>query len=585
MRKLLTISMSALMMGFMATSCSNDEGIIDDSASNVKAESYICVNISEVGASTSRATTDEGFAYGTADERKVTSAMFYFFDDNDHLVTESSLYGDGTTMSGEVNSTDKQAVEFFGKAVIPLHDLNPANLPTKMVTVLNPPTDLSTVTTLNELLEKTTASSLTASKTFTMSTSSYKNGTSTYYCVTDLTSNDFYETETDASSSESPVQVYVERLAVKVDVTIDATNTTDWVAASGTNTYKLGDYNVIGLGEKTLYIRLLGWGLNATTQKTNIMKDIDLTWADAYPGFTWNDATNHRSYWGKSYNYGDATCVYPDHYISGETDELKYLPSTSLTNTLGFYNTTVASSSDYCNENTNTGDILKTSYQSTATCVLVLARITTADGSETGWGDLIKYNGKFYTPDGYINMVYTSLVNSGKLAYKHGGTTATAIALSDLCIANGSYLNGRVVVALNTTAAAYTDWVDASGAAVEAKAIDEVLASINNNSDAIGFKNGLMYYNIPIEHLNQADNETSATSDTKAAITKIHEGHYGVVRNHWYKLTINKITGPGHGIQDPDEPIVPNPDVEEDYYIGARINILAWKTLSQTVSL
>jgi hypothetical protein len=94
-----------------------------------------------------------------------------------------------------------------------------------------------------------------------------------------------------------------------------------------------------------------------------------------------------------------------------------------------------------------------------------------------------------------------------------------------------------------------------------------------------------MYYNIPIEHLNQADNETSATSDTKAAITKIHEGHYGVVRNHWYKLTINKITGPGHGIQDPDEPIVPNPDVEEDYYIGARINILAWKTLSQTVSL
>jgi hypothetical protein len=111
------------------------------------------------------------------------------------------------------------------------------------------------------------------------------------------------------------------------------------------------------------------------------------------------------------------------------------------------------------------------------------------------------------------------------------------------------------------------------------------------------------------------------------------EGYYGVVRNHWYELTITGFgtmpstdkddpnydpswdpdknpdptdpdpfddsnlgeddpapddvpnIDPGHGIEDPDEPIVPNPDKNSDYYLNANINILSWRLVGQDVKL
>jgi hypothetical protein len=88
-----------------------------------------------------------------------------------------------------------------------------------------------------------------------------------------------------------------------------------------------------------------------------------------------------------------------------------------------------------------------------------------------------------------------------------------------------------------------------------------------------------MYYNVPIKHLN-------ATLDTRSDydLLTIPEGHYGVVRNHWYKLSITDITNLGHGIINPDEPIVPNPDTD-DYFVNVKINVLSWKQISQIVTL
>ena len=585
MKNLLTFSLSALMLSFMATSCSSDDEIkTNDNAT--KAESYISVKISDVGGSTQSRGTDEGYTYGTESERSVTDVKFYFYDSNEHLLTEAEL--SGADIEGSVNSTESQSIEYIGKAVIPIHDINPANLPQTMVTVINPPVSLEgDVSSLTNIKAALAANCRTAAGTFTMTTSTFKDTNNALCCVTALTKDNFYETEQAANESTSPINVYVERLAAKVQLTIDPTVTpSKWTAGSADNTYKLGDYEIAGIdGTTALYVNFISWGLNATTQKSLLMKNIDTSWTDAALGFTWNDAANYRTYWGKSYNYGDASCIYPDHYIADEHGKvtLNYISANEIASTLGFNygSTTVTPGIEYCNENTNTSDILVKAYNSTATSALIKARLVKSDGSQLG--DLIKYNSKFYTPDAYIAHVHSGLTNSGKLAFKQNGTP---IAISDLRVIDGTYLNGRVVVALTEEAAAKTGWTDGNNndAAVTTDSINEVLAAFNANSDAIGYKDGLMYYSIPIEHLNNTEN-TIGTSGTKAAVTNIAEGHYGVVRNHYYKITVTSCTKPGHGINIPDEPIVPNPDVEEDYYIGAQINILAWKTVSQQVTL
>ena len=66
----------------------------------------------------------------------------------------------------------------------------------------------------------------------------------------------------------------------------------------------------------------------------------------------------------------------------------------------------------------------------------------------------------------------------------------------------------------------------------------------------------------------------------------IVEGNYGVIRNHWYVLTVNKLVRLGTGVFDLEEVIVTPVEPEDPtYYMGARINILSWKIVTQKVEL
>lgn len=73
---------------------------------------------------------------------------------------------------------------------------------------------------------------------------------------------------------------------------------------------------------------------------------------------------------------------------------------------------------------------------------------------------------------------------------------------------------------------------------------DQIIAALNEHlaaasADAIAYNGGLMYYNIPIEHLNNSEVAENGT---------IPEAKYGVVRNHHYVVTINKLEKIGKGI-------------------------------------
>lgn len=91
------------------------------------------------------------------------------------------------------------------------------------------------------------------------------------------------------------------------------------------------------------------------------------------------------------------------------------------------------------------------------------------------------------------------------------------------------------------------------------------------------FNSGKAYFNIPLKHI-------WGVNKGKFEAGKVVLGDYGVVRNHIYDLTINKITGMGTGIGDPDQPIVP-PTENDQYYISTRLNILQWRLVRQNVDL
>lgn len=94
------------------------------------------------------------------------------------------------------------------------------------------------------------------------------------------------------------------------------------------------------------------------------------------------------------------------------------------------------------------------------------------------------------------------------------------------------------------------------------------------------FQAGKAYFNVPLKHIWSNLNSTSNTFDSDNVIL----GDYGVVRNHVYDLKIKSISGLGTGIGDINQPIVPPTEVDK-YYISAKLNILKWRLVSQSVDL
>lgn len=59
-------------------------------------------------------------------------------------------------------------------------------------------------------------------------------------------------------------------------------------------------------------------------------------------------------------------------------------------------------------------------------------------------------------------------------------------------------------------------------------------------------------------------------------------GRYGVLRNNWYQVTINSISGPGSSDIPSREPV---PDDNVNYYLSVDVNVLSWAIRQQGVDL
>lgn len=574
--------------------CSNDEsGIIqgDDRKVFTGDEAYISVRLSDAATLTRATSPENSFEYGV-DEREVKNAYFYFYDADGLFVAQGNAWNGGDAEESKTDEPDGN-IEFKSKTIVVLKGLNKKNYPKYMVTVLNKPANFMYGNTLEEMetaLADNDAEGIyytdSGTNYFAMSTTSFGDqkdaeGNSLKYFVTEVENKNF-ATEpipTDLSEIPNPVTAYVERLAVKVSLKVSQDLQKDengrylvkaTVAGEDNNSSPDGAY-------ENLYVELLGWKLNATAKKSNIVKNIDETWTGKDLGFVWNKPGDYRSYWGKSFNYGkdgsypsSAGDLYDDRNNLTPNEYLNYVNLKGAT----------MSESAYCAENTNTSEIVSNNFPSAVTSILLKAKICDAEGNGL---DLVRYKGMLFKQEQFLDYMLNNLQLQNKLNMWYqvsGENTYKQINREYVKLEN--MRNGEVKVVFTKDKHSDVTLYKKDGETYTAITDnDDVIATLNSNlaelSDgATAYTGGLMYYNIPIEHLNNADIQDDGT---------IPEAKYGVVRNHHYVVTINKLENIGKGIFDEEEVIVPQNDDDETYYVGANINILSWKIVEQSVDL
>lgn len=170
-----------------------------------------------------------------------------------------------------------------------------------------------------------------------------------------------------------------------------------------------------------------------------------------------------------------------------------------------------------------------------------------------------------------------------------GITKAEEQAKYDVDLSKGSNISGvaghqHLVKAENITY---------SGEAASSQVKPAAITAINEKlglSDAAGistYLNGEAYYIARIKHFGDVQtpwNEGDETyGDNDANQNNKYLGRYGVLRNNWYELTVNSVSGPG----TPDVPTI-KPDVPDDEsykYISVSVKILSWAKRSQKVDL
>ena len=371
-----------------------------------------------------------------------------------------------------------------------------------------------------------------------------------------------FPTEAQASSGEAAADIYVERGLAKVTLT---TATKDEKTVAASSSYA-GDM-----------VKISNWALDVTNKKTFPIHNVDGLSTD-YAEIWNNDAPAaatpstqrfvdnskaiaKRVYWGTDPNYKETN-------LSAETPESKKARTENF-NYIQKENLTADPKDPlYCCENTFN---LANMVQGQTTRVIFKAS---------------------YTPKGFTEA-------DGKTFYKVG----TSVALwkqKDLedhikaavikVISDATTANTTIDLAAegNKITTAGNHVIEASNITVtdhvvtpeEVKAVNDKVG-LTKDAGISTYANGESYYIARIKHFGDA--LTPWTSGVYGENNLAYLGRYGMLRNNWYELDVQNVSGPGY----PDVPEVkPNtPDDEDDKYIKVSVKILDWAKRSQKVDL
>ena len=203
-----------------------------------------------------------------------------------------------------------------------------------------------------------------------------------------------------------------------------------------------------------------------------------------------------------------------------------------------------------------------------------------------------------YTPNGF---------NKGDTFYKIGNSTdlwseANLIAQITAKAEEVLGTTAGVTVTLNDgIKAAGTHLLDATNVTIKSGEDDKTSAIVDQINEKLGlkaaagkdpivgiatYKGGESYYIARIKHFGAltpwTEGQDTYGKNNDENNTK-YLGRYGVLRNNWYELKVNSVSGPG----TPDVPTI-KPDVPDDEnfrYISVSVKILDWAKRSDTIDL
>lgn len=175
------------------------------------------------------------------------------------------------------------------------------------------------------------------------------------------------------------------------------------------------------------------------------------------------------------------------------------------------------------------------------------------------------------------NNLITQITNKAKEALNKPTAELTVVLQGDLLTAGTHvFTESNVLIKEGET---------------EIKVDADLVAKLNtklglDKSKGLGiktYKNGESYYIARIKHFGDDLTPWHEGDKTYDKNNLNWLGRYGVLRNNWYDLTIEKISGPGY----PDVPEVKpdTPDDEDTKYINVSVKILDWAKRSQSVEL
>lgn len=380
-----------------------------------------------------------------------------------------------------------------------------------------------------------------------------------------IESSKIYPTEAQAASNPS-TDIYVERGVAKVTVTS---------ASSAKKTIADGTY-------KDDEVTIQDWVLDVTNKKSFPVHKTDGTgyddiWSNtATPEGTANHATTlrfvdnntttaaKRVYWGVDPNYDTAELNDAETAVgkTKRTENFTYVGKDKLTAT------TFTSDAQYCLENTFNLDNM---MQGQTTRVVFKAKYKPKNVTEGHTFYMVGKNTAIWDEANLKKEIVAAVTK----VVASATSTNTTVDLTAAAGGNDITKAGNHLLALGN--------ISVTGVTLNQPKIDAINAKLGlKEGEGIStYQNAEAYYIARVKHFGGLTPWAAGQSYGDDNLSFL--GRYGVLRNNWYELTVDKVSGPGY----PDVPDVkPNvPDDENFKYISVSVKILSWAKRTDTVDL
>lgn len=389
--------------------------------------------------------------------------------------------------------------------------------------------------------------------------------------LADVTDN-IYTTEAEAKSKPA-AEIYVERAVAKV--TVQSKNGT--LVANSTNTASAINY------------QLYNWVVDNTNKKSYIVRQYNKDWNSIHSDKVTTGDYQYRFVWGSEVN-PNATEGNKLYRTSFAQDPEYDTPAANAAN----YNQMASNAKmtlstefgndhpQYCNENT----FKVTAQNQDQTTRVVLGVKLSAPGTTT-------YDADLYTVNDNKEVVYTKAT----LAERLKNILLKEAAVNTWVKAHATDASFDITFDANEAGTTTITKATFKGKTA-AGAAEETLETFTTDLDKalpniVRYKGGVAYYAVRIKHFGDTEGTPWNVAEqgvTAGGNSKIYPGanegwflgRYGVVRNNWYDISVNKIQTLG----DATTPALSNtPDDVLENYISVSINVLSWSKHTQDAEL